>query len=496
MIVVLFGYGLVFFLMGFAITLQSRHESRMTLARSLPLLGTFGILHGIAEWSHVFIPIQSLYLSEEVIAVLKGLATTLLALAFVALFSFGARLLADMTGRFRWLSWVPVALFAGWLMSFLIIGIGMRGGEYSWWLAAGDLWSRYLLAFFGALITCYALLLQAEELRERNMEALLPHLRVGVFSFALYAVAGGLMVPASPFFPANVLNSDVFFQLTGLPIQIPRAIAGLFMAYSIVRILEIFDIESARRLEEAERTRAIWQERDRIARELHDGIIQSLYAVGLNLETAEYLMMKQPEEAQQRLQVVMKNLNRSIRDIRNYIMDLKTVPDHRLSLEDRLQALVQELSTSYHRPIRLELDAPHLPEWTEEAANHLRQIVREAVANAVRHGSAQNITVRLTQKGSDLSLEIQDDGRGFDPLVSQREPGSGNGLHNMEHRARQLGGTFSVSSRPGEGTIVRILIPHPEDFSAHPREHGPQASGIGAGRPGTKGSQRGWFALF
>src|SRR5690606_8675213 len=90
MIVVMFGYGLVFFLMGFAITMQSRHESRLTLARSLPLLGTFGILHGIAEWGHVFIPIQSLYLSEGIIALLRGLATTLLALAFVALFSFGA----------------------------------------------------------------------------------------------------------------------------------------------------------------------------------------------------------------------------------------------------------------------------------------------------------------------------------------------------------------------------------------------------------------------
>ena len=87
MLIVLFGYGLVFFLLGFAITLQARHESRFTLARSLPLLGTFGLLHGIAEWGHVFIPIQSLYLSEPIIMVLRGLATTLLSLAFVALFS-------------------------------------------------------------------------------------------------------------------------------------------------------------------------------------------------------------------------------------------------------------------------------------------------------------------------------------------------------------------------------------------------------------------------
>src|SRR5690606_25715935 len=130
---------------------------------------------------------------------LRGLATTLLALAFVALFSFGARLLSDMTGRYRWLTWVPSALFGLWLMSFLIIGIGTGSGEYSWWLAAGDLWSRHLLAFLGALLTCYALMLQAEEFKAQKMDALLPRLRVGVLSFVLYALAGGLLVPESRF---------------------------------------------------------------------------------------------------------------------------------------------------------------------------------------------------------------------------------------------------------------------------------------------------------
>jgi len=238
------------------------------------------------------------------------------------------------------------------------------------------------------------------------------------------------------------------------------------MTFSIVRILEIFDIESARRLEEAERTRAVWQERDRIARELHDGIIQSLYAVGLNLENAEYLMEEKPDQAQQQLRVVMKNLNRSIRDIRSYIMDLKTAPDEQRSLNERLQSLVEELSTNYHRSIELVSSLDPSPELGEEAMNHLRQIVREAVANAVRHGGAQHITVRLQGEPGFISLEIADDGQGFDPAATTVEAGEGNGLANMEHRAEQLAGAFEITSRPGEGTVVRIRFPHSHDSAA------------------------------
>src|SRR5690606_28004049 len=248
-------------------------------------------------------------------------------------------------------------------------------------------------------LTCYALMLQAEEFRAQKMDALLPHLRVGVLSFALYAVAGGLLVPESRFFPANVINSQVFFALTGLPIQIPRAIAGLFMAYSIVRILEIFDIESARRLEEAKRARAVWQERDRIARELHDGIIQSLYAVGLNLENAQYMMDQAPDQAREQVKMVMKNLNRAIQDIRSYIMDLKVTPDdeQRLSLPERMQDLVEQLSTLYHRPVHMVADVPHPPHLGAQAVNAVRYIARETAAHAARHGAALPLVVLPVQ---------------------------------------------------------------------------------------------------
>lgn len=456
MLIVLFGYGLVFFLLGFAITLQARHESRFTLARSLPLLGTFGLLHGIAEWGHVFIPIQSLYLSEPIIMVLRGLATTLLSLAFVALFSFGARLLADTTGRHRWLTWLPSVLFAIWFGCFLIVWLVADQGEYEWWLKAGDLWSRYLLAFLGALLTCYALTLQADEFRAREMEGLLHHLRVGVFSFALFAVAGGLLVPESSFFPANVLNSEVFFMWTGLPVQIPRAIAGLFMAYSIVRILEIFDIESARRLEEAERSRAVWEERDRIARELHDGIIQSLYAVGLSLENAQYLAEVNPQEAREQVATVMKSLNRAIRDIRSYIMDLKETPGLQKTLPERMQALVSELSTNYHRPIDLTTTLHGPVELSEEAMNHVRQIVREAVANAIRHGEASRIAVHLEAGPDGVGVQITDNGKGFNPENPNSRADSGLGLANMARRAELLGGSLTIESEPGAGASVKL----------------------------------------
>src|SRR5690606_38122877 len=94
-IVVVFGYGLVFFLLGFALTLQSRRPSELTVARALRLLGTFGTLHGTAEWGHVFIPFQATYMSAEIIVLLWAVHCTLLAESFTFLMQFGLRLVAE-----------------------------------------------------------------------------------------------------------------------------------------------------------------------------------------------------------------------------------------------------------------------------------------------------------------------------------------------------------------------------------------------------------------
>ncbi|REJ32585.1 MAG: hypothetical protein DIU82_12085, partial [Bacillota bacterium] len=222
-IVVVFAYGLVYFLLGFALSLQSRRPSELTLAKALPLLGTFGILHGVAEWGQVFIPIQATYLSARAIVFLWGVQGTLLAVAFAFLFQFGLRLLAEgLPARYRFLPAVPWVLFAAWFLVFAL-GRPFFGPEIAErWLDAGDVWARYLLALPGAAVTCYALSRQSSEFGRLQVPRLLSALRLTVLSFAVYGLADGLIVPPANIFPARYVNTEAVFQLTGVPIELWR----------------------------------------------------------------------------------------------------------------------------------------------------------------------------------------------------------------------------------------------------------------------------------
>lgn len=457
-IIVVFGYGLVFFLLGFALMLHSRRPSELTVARALPLLGVFGILHGVAEWGQVFIPIQATYLSGDIIVLLWALQGTLLAVAFAFLLQFGLHLVAEgLPRRFHYLPALAWAMFTIWFVTFVLGGPFFRDGLIVSWLDAGDVWARYLLAFPGALVTCYGLSRQAEEFRRLGPPRLLTMLRFSVLSFVLFAAAGGLMVPYVDLFPARYINTQAFFQLTGLPIELWRGLAGLAITVFVIRMLEIFDIEQARRMEEADRVETVLEERDRIARELHDGIIQYLYAVGLNLEAAWDQLEDDPGESRARIQYVMEKLDESIRDIRHYIANLRSPKDESRTLQEALALIAAEFRAGFGVSVSLDTRGESATKLRPEALNHLRQITRESLTNAVRHGRANRIRIVVDSKPTQVSVTITDDGSGFS--VEEQAQASGQGLRNMRQRARLMDGRIDIDSAPGRGTTVSVAVP-------------------------------------
>ncbi|HLV90990.1 MAG: GAF domain-containing sensor histidine kinase [Acidimicrobiales bacterium] len=204
------------------------------------------------------------------------------------------------------------------------------------------------------------------------------------------------------------------------------------------------------RLQGRLRTMAVIEERNRIARDLHDSVIQDLFAVGLGLQGLGARLGKTPEA--EILDDAVDRLDDIVNALRAHVFELRT-PTEGLPLSDRLQELVSRMGAVYPTRIRLTIEGmdrrPGLDDDT------LLLIASEAMSNALRHSNADNLWVELDLREDTIRLEVGDDGTGFDPS----EPSQGMGLANLRSRATDAGGTVHIESEPGKGTRVRVELP-------------------------------------
>jgi len=215
-------------------------------------------------------------------------------------------------------------------------------------------------------------------------------------------------------------------------------------------------LENARLSRQARRL-AILEERDRIGMDLHDGIIQALYAVGLNLDYAQLQAEEEPEHIRPRLSQAIEGLNTVIRDIRSYILDLKPT---QASLEDMpraLERLVGEFTANTRTSADLQVD-PELAETLQAGCRSaFFHIAQEALANVAKHSGASRAWVNLRRSGEDVMLQVIDNGRGFE--AGQDPERLGHGLSNMRERAQRAGGQMELATHPGDGTTLTVRIP-------------------------------------
>ncbi|HEX2101059.1 MAG TPA: CHASE4 domain-containing protein, partial [Candidatus Synoicihabitans sp.] len=215
-------------------------------------------------------------------------------------------------------------------------------------------------------------------------------------------------------------------------------------------------VESALRQSEASLREAI-DERARLGRDLHDSVIQAIYASGLGLATLRGLLRTEPDEAERRLEQVRQTLNGTIRDLRNFITGLEPEALQRLGFREAIQRLLDLICAATEMQYELHVDETVEARLCPARQATLLQIVREAVGNVLRHAHAKRLFVQLLGEPSGtVVLEVADDGAGFDPAASTRR---GSGLANMAERAKQLGAALEVASAPGKGTRVTIRFP-------------------------------------
>ena len=193
------------------------------------------------------------------------------------------------------------------------------------------------------------------------------------------------------------------------------------------------------------------EEKIRLGQDLHDGIIQSLYAVGLTLESVRSLLPDNPTEADQRLEQCRNALNTAIRDARSYLTGLAPENLRLAGFAHALHTLLEELRAGRDARFEIRVDDEAAALLTPAQTLEALQISREAVSNALRHGRASLVTVRVHKGEHEVCLLVQDNGTGFD--ASSRRDG-GHGLGNMHARAATIGATLQITSRPGEGARV------------------------------------------
>ena len=201
----------------------------------------------------------------------------------------------------------------------------------------------------------------------------------------------------------------------------------------------------------------VTRERERLTRDLHDGTIQSIYAVGFDLQRVRNLVDRNPGEARAELTRTMATLNQVVMELREFIVHAEPGNSSVQNVDTVLQALVERARRNTQAEISLELAPDAAQLVPSQQAVEVLQIVREALTNSLRHAYPRQIGIALTRDGRDWRLTIADDGAGFDP--QQVAGHTGHGLRNLQDRAAELGGEGVVVSAPGTGTAVRVVFP-------------------------------------
>ena len=228
------------------------------------------------------------------------------------------------------------------------------------------------------------------------------------------------------------------------------------------RIVELFArhagiaIENARLHDRLAALRVV-AERERIGRDLHDGIIQGLYAISLSLEDADAMIEERPGEARARVDHAIDGIHKSIAEIREFIIGLRPglAGD---DLAHGLAALADELGLSSTIHVEAELaDTGDLAHLEAAARGELLHLAREALSNIARHSRATQAAVVARTTPDEVIIEITDNGVGFDP--ARIAPGRHHGLSNLRERAIAAGGRLEIDSRPGAGTRLIVHLP-------------------------------------
>ena len=473
LIVIYFFYGLAFFSMGLLVAMEGGRSTDARLRMALRPLAGFGLVHAAHEWLSMFTAMG--HIDQGLSAIVSFFSLTLLAFSFLSLAAFGAYLVLGSESTWRVSLIIPLALEAVW-----VFGLLSFKGKYLVpnLIIIADVWTRYSIAIPASLLAAAGLIVQQRTFRRAGLVRFGRDSLWASVAFGWYGLVGQLFTQPSLLPPSTFLNTDLFLNLFGFPVQLLRAVTAIFASVFVIRFLHAFQVQSDYQITELQQARlhesqqreqlrtdlfrkvvdAQEAERQRIARDLHDETGQSLTAIGMGLrglsdETNEKKRLNTLGQLQALTSDSLKELQRIIADLRPAHLD-----DLGLSATLRWYASrIHELTSLLVR-IDIEGDEPALDDAVKIT---IFRIMQEALNNIVKHAQATNVNVKLDYRNKEAIIFIRDNGRGFDMESVQSRIGRVSlGLAGMEERAILLGGSLYVRSRPNYGTEIEAVIPY------------------------------------
>ncbi len=476
--IVYFFYGLSFFVMGMAVLLEFGHSSKLDFARALrPLIG-FGLIHGAHEWFEMFLLIQERISGPVVAAWILPVRMVALASSFLFLIAFGARLVAGPGKRKLYLGLLST-ITAVWVVGLLGVVFSEPTSQLK--AVAADVYTRYALAIPGALLTVWGLIIQRRKFIQVGMPAIGRDVLLAAIAFGLYGCIGQLFASPSTIFPSAYINSQIFLQWFGFPIQVFRALVASMAAVFISRSLRAFEVESNQRLEELRQAQVTEQqrleelkaellhrtviaqesERQRIARELHDETGQTLTALGMGLRGMSETILTNRNRAIEQASQLEKLAVEGVDELQRMVSGLHPPQLDDLGLLAALRWYCNDVST--HSGIQINLvNHGSKPKLSSDLRAVVFRIAQEAITNVVRHACATKIDIQLDYTEDSIYLRVEDNGQGFNTdVVLKKKTGkpSAWGLLGMTERASLVGGTCNIFSHPGKGTLIEVNVP-------------------------------------
>ncbi len=488
-ILVFFVYGLSFFAMGIALTLEAWRSTSLAERRVLRPLAIFGLMHGMHEWMEI-VMLQGIWLNAPFPQQLTWFRVSWLAASFVPLVYFGVM---SLNGKYRKLNMLVGFVL---LCIFLILVFFQPRIDPGLAPQRVDALARYILAVPGGEVAAVALFMSSRRVKSTHDAKLSRALLWTAVGFAVYGLTQVFVSPIS-MFPASVINSSVFMEIFGFPVQVVRAGMALLITVNLLLAIKIVGEEREAQLVSAKQARlealerlqqetvareamrkellqhtviAQEDERARIARELHDESAQLLTAISLNLAT---LQMSLPDRADtdelaKRLQDQAKQLSQGI---------YRLVHDLRPAQLDDLGLIPALLYLADQNHQRMNLDTAVHVEGKRRRLSPLIETVifrvaQEALTNVGRHAQVNRAEIRINYGPREVTIQIKDAGIGFDPH-QELIPPHGWGLAGMRERVDAVGGVFIINSTPGKGTCIEVRVPlNVKSVEARRDDHG------------------------